>query len=299
MPEREPRDAALGRRQAARPDPQAIEARCGEFADRPPRAGCEQPPLPFRWRESSRLGLHRTVGKCQRCGGLCHTQIPLDVVGGEREHRPDPFESVPPRILVEQAGLPDVEVHAEQVVDRMAVFLAAEAREAHRSPPAHARGLPGLEPTADPLDRVADLRPRRPRLLLGRHLAGRDPRPHLGPPFGHRHVAEVMGQRIETEAPLLRARVVAPQTVPGKKRLRRVVGLRRGSGRAGEGQHQASGNRGRVGEGFQRIFPRPIFHGRTIRCDFSRSSLESSRSSGGIVTNFQPSAFTRTIRPGR
>ena len=122
----------------------------------------------------------------------------------EREHRADALEALPVRIFRQAGRVVRVEGHAEQVADRVRVFLARELAE--RDPLA-ARRLPrrlGLVKLAgDPLRDARDVVRLGPRLSLRRHVAGVDPVHDLLPvPHDLRRI-EIDRQRVDPQIALL------------------------------------------------------------------------------------------------
>ena len=109
----------------------------------------------------------------------------------QRQLRANAVEPVPARIFAERTGRVGVEAHAEQVVDRVGVFLTTEPEKrdgrAHRKPRGTARGQPG----GDPVRHLADGLGRRLLLVLRRHLARVDAQHDLVPRLGDEEVVEV------------------------------------------------------------------------------------------------------------
>ena len=129
---------------------------------------------------------------------------------------------MPERILVELAWLGRVVPHAEEVVDRVLIFLAAQAVVRHRRPGRHPRGLPGLEQAVEVRHERRDLSLRRPRLGLGGHLAGIDPLEHVGPVTGVTAQLEVAREAVHADVALLLLRPVAAAAVLQEKGLERL-----------------------------------------------------------------------------
>ena len=173
-------------------------------------------------------------------------EIPLDVRRRERKHRTDPVESAKDRVLVEHARLGDLEPHAEQVGDRVGIFLPAQAVVGHRTAGGHAGRLARGQLARDPLDHARDLVGGRPRLLLGGHLPGVDPRHHLGPPLGCQLAREGAVERVEAKLPLLHLAVVATDAVLLEKRVGHAAG--RPAGRGGVTRARCQGRHGQTDE---------------------------------------------------
>ena len=157
--------------------------------------------------------------------------IPLHVRLRERQLRADPLVAVPERILVELAWLGRIVPHAEEVVDRVLIFLAAQAIVRHRRPGRHPRGLPGLEQAVEIRHERRDLSLRGPRLGLGGHLAGVHPLEHVGPVTGVTTQFEVTREAVHADVPLLLLRPVAAAAVLLEKGLERL-GCAHASGHA-------------------------------------------------------------------
>ena len=142
----------------------------------------------------------------------------------EREHRADALEAVPARVFVERAGRIDIEVHAEQIVNRVAVFLAAEAVVRHGTAIGHARRLAFFDARGNPVGDFPQFGGLGLRFLFWRHLAGVDAKQNFGPALGVRQVIEIGGQRVHAEVALLLLLAVAAEAVLGEERLGRSIG---------------------------------------------------------------------------
>ena len=125
-------------------------------------------------------GLLFRIGLGQdRLGG---GEIFFDRGGGEREHRSQPLEPVPFRILGEAGRIGGVEMHAEEIADGVDILVAGQPVVRHAAALRQPRRLALLESRCQPRhDRSGVVRRRRPRHVLRRHLARGHPPDHLGP----------------------------------------------------------------------------------------------------------------------
>lgn len=154
----------------------------------------------------------------------------------ERQHRADAFKTLPARILGQAGRIGGVEIHAEQIADRVRVFLAGQFVEGHTLAP----GEPGLLALLDlPRDPFRDARRlRRPGLgfTLRRHFARADPLHHIRPVRGGKWRGEIPGQRVQPEIPLLLLLPVTAEAVLGQERLHDRVEARRGRSQPARGR---------------------------------------------------------------
>ena len=123
------------------------------------------------------------------------------------------------RLCIEHARFLDVETHAEHVVDGVGIFIATEAVVGHPAAGCHAGRLARRELPRDPLDHARDLVGVRPRLLLGGHFPGIDPRHHLGPPLRGGVGGEAAVERVDPKLAFLHRRIVAANAVLPQKLL--------------------------------------------------------------------------------
>ena len=184
---------------------------------------------------------------------LGRRQIFFDVGWRKRQHRADPLETLPIGILGQAGRIGHDERHAQQVADRVAIFLARQPAKRH--PLAQGR-LPGRlrlgQFAGNPLRHAGHLLVVGTRLFVGGHLARVQPVHDLGPPSGRPLGGELALERVEPQIPLLLFRPVALQAMGREKGLdlaRKIVAGRtpvRQQHQAAQQRRHAAAQRGRV-----------------------------------------------------
>ena len=166
-----------------------------------------------------RLRFGLLIRKGSRQYRLRRAEVTVNMRRREREQRADAIEPMPPWILVERAGHAHIEVDAEQIVDSVTIFLAAEPVMSNRPPPCHPRRFPFRDPRRKPVNRSFKFLRRRLRLFLRRHLAGVHAEDDFAPPLSDILIGEVERQCVEPKFSFLLLRVVTAQAVGMKERL--------------------------------------------------------------------------------
>ena len=147
-----------------------------------------------------------------RVGGAV---VAIHVRGRKRELGTDAFEAVPEGVFVQAAGSRRIIPSAEQIVDGVLIFFAAQAIMGDRRTRGHAGGLAFLEPGVEVRDEGGDLGLGGLGLLvlLGRHLSGVYLLHRFRPVMGVGAQFEITRKLIEADVAFLFLRSVAAGAV--------------------------------------------------------------------------------------
>ena len=132
------------------------------------------------------------LGKLFGCGRrqsfvqhrLCGREVFLHMRRRHREHRTNPLEALPVRLLRQPGWVGYVKIYPEQILNRVRVFLAGQHVEGHPLALGQSRCFAFLELTSNPLGHASRFLRLGSRLVFRWHLAGANSLQHICPMRG-------------------------------------------------------------------------------------------------------------------
>ena len=164
----------------------------------------------------------------------------------KRQLGPNPLEAVPQRVFVQFARFGRIVAHAEQVIDRILVFLATEPIVCHRRPRCHARCLTLLKERSEIRDERCNLRLCWPGLCLRRHFATVDPLEGFCPVVAIQAPLEVARQPVDPDISLFLLRAMTADAVLLQKRFKRLGSVNGTTGAEASGKKEHVSDKHRI-----------------------------------------------------
>ena len=163
------------------------------------------------------------VGKGFGQHGFGGGEILFYVSRRQREHRADPLEAVPVGILGQAGGIVHVVMNAQQIENRVGVFLARQLMKRDSFALGQPRTLALFEPSVEPFSNPGRFFSRRLRFVVGGHLAGADAIHHVAPVTCRAAAGKVARERVDAQFSLLLFLAVAAQAIRLQERQHGLI----------------------------------------------------------------------------